>query len=103
MVAAVVRYQLDEQTAVGFEIESAPGFRQAGAEELVGDLRRALAPAVKGTRAVPDNVREPSPDEVQVRLGIKVGGTMSWLIAKAASEGNFEVTPTWKPGGAEQR
>lgn len=98
MPPAVVRYALDEQTTVGFEIEPLPGFRQAGADELVGDLRKALAPAVEGARAVLDKVRETSPDEIQVKFSIKVSGSMSWLIAKAATEGNFEVTVTWKPG-----
>jgi hypothetical protein len=103
MAPTVVRYQLDEQTTVGFEIEPPPGFRQAGADELVGDLRKALGPVVEGARAVLDKVRESGPDEVQVKFGIKVSGTMSWLIAKAATEANFEVTLTWKPGGTEQR
>jgi hypothetical protein len=98
MSATVVRYALDGQTAVGFEIEPAPGFRPVGNDELIGELRQALAPAVAGARAVVDKVREAGPDEVQVRFGIKVSGTMNWWVAKAATEGNFEVTLTWRPG-----
>jgi hypothetical protein len=98
MTATVVQYRLDEHAMVGFEIEPTPGFRQASAHELVGDLREALAPAVEGARAVLDKVREAGPDEVQVRFGIRVSGTMNWLIAKAVTEGNFEVIVTWKRG-----
>lgn len=100
MSVTVVRYVVDEDTTVGFEIDPPPGFRRAGAEELVGELRAAVAPAVEGARAVLDKVREAGPDEVEVRFGIKVSGTANWLIARAATEGNFEVTLTWKPGAA---
>ena len=101
MVTTVVRYGLDEGMGVGFEVEALPGFRQAGAEEFVGELREALAPADEGAKAVLEKVREVGPDEVEVKFGIKVSGTMSWLIAKAATEGNFEVTLTRKHGGTE--
>jgi len=47
--------------------------------------------------AVLDRVRELSPDGVQVKFGVKVTGTMNWLVAKAATEGNFEVTLGWDP------
>ena len=102
MASTVVRYALDEQTTVSFEITPGPGFRPVGVDELVGDLRAALAPVVEGARAVLDKVRESSPDEIQVKFGIKVSGTMNWLIAKAAPEGTFEVTLAWKPGDARQ-
>jgi hypothetical protein len=102
MTATVVRYALDEHTTVGFEIEPPPGFRQAGAHELVGDLREALAPAIEGARAVLDKVRELGPDEVQVRFGVKVSGTMNWLIARATAEGNFEVALAWRRGDTSQ-
>lgn len=101
MATTVVRYELDQSTAVGFEIEPPPGFRQAGADQLVGELRRAVAPAVEGAKAVLEKVRETGPDEVEVKFGIKVSGTMNWLIAKAATDGNFEITLTWKHGGTE--
>jgi hypothetical protein len=97
----VVQYAVDENTTVGFEIEPPPGFHPAGAGDLVGELRAAVAPAVEGAKAVLEKVREAGPDEVEVKFGIKVSGTMNWLIAKAATEGNFEVTLTWKPGATD--
>jgi Trypsin-co-occurring domain 1 len=50
---------------------------------------------VEGARVVLDRVKEAKPDEVELRFGIKVSGTASWLVAKAVTEGNFEVTLTW--------
>ena len=32
------------------------------------------------------------------KVGIKVTGTANWVVARAATEGNFEVTLTWQPG-----
>jgi hypothetical protein len=60
----------------------------------IGD---AVAPAVEGARAVLAKVQEASPDKVEVKFGIKVSGTANWLVAKAATEGNFDITMTWTP------
>jgi hypothetical protein len=32
-----------------------------------------------------------------VTFGVKVSGGMDWLIARAASEANFEIKLTWRP------
>jgi len=42
-------------------------------------------------------VKEAAPDKIEVKFGIKVSGTANWLIAKAATEGNFDITLTWTP------
>jgi predicted neutral ceramidase superfamily lipid hydrolase len=97
MTAVVVGYALDDGTVVRFEIEPSAGFRPAGPDEIAGRIREAVAPAVEGARAVLEKVREAAPREVEVKFGIKVSGTANWLVAKAATEGNFEVTLTWKP------
>ncbi len=98
MAAPVVRYTLDDGTVVSFEAEPSEGFRPAGPDEIVGRLREAIGPAIEGAKVVLDKARESWPDAVEVKFGVKVSGTMSWLVAKAASEGNFEITLTWKPG-----
>ena len=98
MPAPVVRYTLDDGTVVGFEVAPSEGFRPAGPDEIVGKLRDALGPAVEGAKVVLDKVKEAAPDDIEVRFGIKVSGTMNWLVAKVATEGNFEITLTWKPG-----
>ena len=64
--------------------------------ELVGQVRAAMGPVVDVAREVMAQVREAGPDEVQVKLGVKVTGTMNWVVAKAATEGNFEVTLVWR-------
>jgi hypothetical protein len=94
----VVSYALDDETVVGFEIVPLPGFSEAGTERLAGRVRQAAEPAVRAAREVLDRVREASPDEVVVRFGLRVSGRTDWLVARAATEGNFEVTLTWRPG-----
>ena len=96
MAAPVVRYILEDGTVVGFEIEPAADFRPVGPEEVIGRLREAAGPAVEAAKAVLDRVKDAGPDEVQVKFGIKVSGTANWLVARAATEGNFEITLTWK-------
>jgi hypothetical protein len=95
MPAPVVSYTLDDGTVVRFEVEPAEGFRPAGPNEIAGKIRDAVAPAVEGARVVLERVKEVNPDEVELRFGIKVSGTANWFVAKAATEGNFEVTLTW--------
>jgi hypothetical protein len=94
----VVTYQVDASTTVSFEIEPPPGFRQAGAGEIVGKVRDAVGPAVEAAKVVLDKVKEACPHEVEVKFGIKVSGSANWLIARAATEGSFEVTLSWSPG-----
>ena len=99
MPSPVVRYTLDDETVVSFEVEPTAEFRPAGPDELVGRLSEAVRPAIAGAKAVLDRAKETQPDEVELKFGIKVSGTMNWFVAKAATEGNFEVTLTWRPGG----
>jgi Trypsin-co-occurring domain 1 len=101
----VVRYQLDDSTVVGFEIEPGPGFHQAGTREFVGQVRKAVGPAVEAAKAVLEKVKEIKSDGVEVKFGVKVTGEASWVVAKAATEGSFEITLTWsgdsgQPAGA---
>lgn len=100
MASAVVSYALDDGTAVRFEIEPNVGFRPAGPDEITSRIRDAVAPAVEGARAVLEKIKEVAPDEIEVKFGIKVSGTVNWLIAKAATDGNFEITLTWTPKSA---
>jgi hypothetical protein len=101
-MTAVVSYELDDDTVVRFEIEPTDGWHDVGADRVLGQITEAVAPAVNGARVVLEKAREATPDEIVVKFGIKVSGTTTWLVAKAATEGNFEVTLTWKPksGGA---
>jgi Trypsin-co-occurring domain 1 len=91
----VVRYQLDDSTVVGFEMEPGQGFYQAGTKEFVGQVRKAVEPAVEAAKTVLEKVKEIKPDGVEVKFGIKVTGETNWIVAKAATEGSFEITLTW--------
>ena len=55
-----------------------------------------MAPALAAARVVLAQAREVAPDEMKMKFGIKVSGTANWLVAKAATEGNFEVEMTWR-------
>ena len=101
MASPVVTYELDDQTKVRFEIEPTDEWRDVSSEKVLGKIREAVEPAVEGAKAVLDKVREAGPDEIEVKFGIKVSGDMNWFIAKAATEANFEVTLTWKPGPSD--
>ncbi|MEV4508553.1 CU044_2847 family protein [Dactylosporangium sp. NPDC049525] len=97
MGSQVVTYSANG-VAVSFEIEPVAGFVPAAAPgDLIGRVREALEPAVGAAREVLEQVRKVAPDRVEVKFGVKVTGTMNWLVAKAASEGNFEVTLAWEP------
>jgi hypothetical protein len=93
----VVKYQLDDSTVVGFEIDPAPGWHQAGAKEIVGQVGNAVAPAVEAAKVVLQKVKDIKPDGVEVKFGVKVTGEANWVVAKAATEGSFEITLTWEP------
>jgi hypothetical protein len=97
-VSEIVRYRVDDDTVVQFEIDPVPGFQPAGIGDVAGQVRESAEAAVKAAKAVLERVREVAPDSVQVRFGVKVTGTTNWIVAKSALEGNFEVTLAWQPG-----
>lgn len=100
----IVTYRVDDETTVDIEIAPTAGYAPAGIGDVAGRVKDATFAAVKAARAVLEQARDLSPDSVQVRFGVKVNGKVDWLIAKAATEGNFEVTLTWlaKPGEQPQ-
>jgi ribosomal protein S5 len=91
----VVNYQLDDSTVVGFEIEPGQGFHQAGTKEFAGQVSKAVEPAVEAAKTVLEKVKEIKPSGVEVKFGVKVTGEANWVVAKAATEGSFEITLTW--------
>jgi Trypsin-co-occurring domain 1 len=101
VASEVVKYQVDESTVVGFEFEPEGDFHQAGAKEIVGQVRKAVEPAVEAAKAVLEKVKEIKPDAVEVKFGVKVTGEASWVVAKASTEANFEITLSWESPGAE--
>ena len=98
MSAELVSYQLDDMTTALFEIEPVAGFRPAGAGDIAGRVKDAAGPAIEAAREMLEQAKSLAPDAVEVKFGVKVTGTATWLVAKAATEGNFEVTLSWRPG-----
>lgn len=97
MPSEIVRYQVDGETVAKFEIEPTPGFRPAGVGDIAGKVWDAAGPAVEAAMAVMDRVKRLGPDGVEITFGVKVTGTVDWLVAKAATEGNFQITLSWQP------
>lgn len=97
MSPEIVSYDVDGTTVAQFEIDPMDGFVPAGAGSVLGKVRDAAAPAIEAAREILDQARALSPDGVEVKFGVKVTGTANWLVARAATEGNFEVTLTWHP------
>jgi hypothetical protein len=98
MSSEVVRYRVDGDTVTLFEIEPVPGFRPAGAGDVAGTIKDAVGPAVEAAKVLLGQIKEIAPDGVEVKFGVKVTGTANWLVAKAATEANFEITLSWRPG-----
>lgn len=48
-----------------------------------------------------EKVKEINPEGVEVRFGVKVTGEANWVVAKAATEGSFEITLTWEPSSEQ--
>jgi hypothetical protein len=95
MPTQIVSYSIDNDLVVSFEVAPVPGFVPASTGETAGRVRQAIGPAVEAAREVLDRAKELCPDKVDVKFGIKVTGTTNWIVAKAATEGNFEVTLSW--------
>lgn len=91
-------YAVVYSTLVRFETEPTGDFHPASPDEVLGWVRDTVQPAVDAAKVVLEKVKETRPNEVELRFGIKVSGTANWLVAKAASEGNFEVTLRWTAG-----
>jgi Trypsin-co-occurring domain 1 len=95
VASQIVTYRVDESTTARFEIDPTEGFRPAGPDQVLGWVKEAVTPAVEAAKAVLEKVKEARPDQVELKFGVKVSGGTNWLVAKAAGEGNFEVTLLW--------
>ncbi len=87
--------EVDERDVSG-EVELVSG-RHGIAEapfNLVSSLRRVL-PAL---RVMLDGLRDiaPGPDEVNVELGLKVGGESGLVFVKGTAEATFTINLTWR-------
>ena len=102
MPPKVVTYALDDSTKVRFEIDPPAGFQEAGTDKVIGKVQDALSPAIDTAKLVLDKLKEAKPGEVTVTFGLKVSGKLDWFIARAGTEGNFQITLTWQPDDRDQ-
>ncbi|WP_436528742.1 CU044_2847 family protein [Actinoplanes sp. HUAS TT8] len=100
MSSEIVTYEVDGTTVAQFEIDPVNGFQPAGVGDVAGRVRTAATPAIEAAREILAQARALAPDGVEVKFGVKVTGTANWLVARAATEGNFEVTLSWRPDTA---
>ena len=99
-MSEVVRYRAGDDTEVLFEIDPPEGYRPVGRAAVPGSVREAVLPVVEAAAEVLQHLKALRPDGIEVKFGIKVSGSANWLIARAAGEGSFEVTMTWRPDGS---
>ena len=102
MPPKIVTYALDNSTKVRFEIDPPAGFQDAGTDKVIGKVQDALSPAIDTAKLVLDKLKEAKPGEVMVTFGLKVSGKLDWFIARAGTEGNFQITLTWQPDDRDQ-
>ena len=96
-MSQIITYELDDGTTVGFEVEpTGQEFQNASPDEVFGKIAKAVQPAIDGALVVLEKVKKAAPDEVEIKFGVKASGDVNWLVARAATEGNFEITLTWK-------
>jgi hypothetical protein len=95
-MSRIVTYEVDDETEVRFEVEPTEEWQEVSADQVLGRIAEAVQPAVDGARVVLEKVKQSAPASVEIKFGVKVSGTANWFVAKAATEGNFEITLTWK-------
>ncbi|MER5598014.1 CU044_2847 family protein [Streptomyces sp. NPDC002265] len=81
---------------VRVEIEpSHDDFMPVSAERSIGRVERMFRPALTVAGEAIREARELRPDEVTVRLGIKVTGAGGAVISKSVNDCHFEITLSW--------
>jgi hypothetical protein len=97
-MAQLVTYELTDGTPVRFEIEGAKGFQQAsGGAKVAGKVSEAAASVLRAAGEVLEQAKALGPEEIALSFSLKVTGEVGWAIAKAGTEGSFELTLTWRP------
>lgn len=93
---ALANYELDDGTIVSFEADPGEGFRPASPNDTPSKLLDAIRPAIDAGHLVLNQAQADGIDEITVTFAIKVSGKANFLVAKAATEGSFEVSLKWK-------
>jgi hypothetical protein len=102
MAKQVMAVPLDDGTFVLAEVEEdEPGYSRASTKDGIVTaaerLQGALAAIRPAAGAVVAQLRELSPDELEVEFGIRLNGKAGAVIASTEAEGHFQVKLAWKP------
>jgi hypothetical protein len=101
VVADLVRYELDDGSAVLFESDGSDLVSLHGGDPEVkegGPLAGRLSSVAKTAGQVAAAMRESvGPDELVLELGVKVAGEVNaWFFAKQQAEATIKITLSWK-------
>lgn len=102
-----VRYTLEDGSQVVFE-SAESGLVEwhggpAGPAEG-GRLQEQLKHVSSAASEVAEALRSRlTPDEVELKFGLKVSGEASWFFAKSQAEGTIEVTLRWAADAGEDQ
>ena len=101
----LVRFPLEAGGSVLVEVETEPGLERAGRpgavlkdatatfERAVSQVRDAASAAMAQFLAMPR-----TPDEVEIKFGLKLDAQAGAVIARTGLQGQFEVKLKWRRG-----
>ncbi len=105
----LIKFPLEGDESILVEVEELPAtdvdeglVANYPGQQVVVQARTSFADAMDKIKPVAANiigkVRElkDSPDEVEVKFGVKMTAEMGAVIASANVEGNYEITLKWK-------
>lgn len=95
-------FRLDDGGSVLAEVEEEPGVARAGRRgSVLQDTRLSFEKALDGVRdaasAALGRFREMSrsPDQIEIKFGVKLDAKAGAVIAQTGMQGHFEVKLTW--------
>ncbi|WP_121394968.1 CU044_2847 family protein [Actinokineospora cianjurensis] len=103
-----VEYRLDGGGTVSIEVEEQPGMARAGRaatvlreatetlDQALANVRAAASAALGQFRAMAN-----SPDEIEIKFGVKLDVQAGAVIARTGLQGQFEVKLKWIRSEAE--
>lgn len=107
-VSEFVEYPLDGGGTVTIEVEDHPGMARAGRaatvlreatetlDQALANVRAAASAALGQFRAMAN-----SPDEIEIKFGVKLDVQAGAVIARTGLQGQFEVKLKWIRAEAE--
>jgi hypothetical protein len=99
MTTKLVKFTLDDQSEVFAEVYEDEGTWVDAADDE-GDEPTALLAACerfqKAVGTIMSGLKAISPQDLEVKFGIKMSGKVGWVFAGASTEGNLQVTLKWK-------